>query len=93
MNKIILVALLLTGCAASEPPTPEAQLTPEQIIKRDKARADIATCKYEAAKATGSSPSGYSLYAAMFSDVTNTFREVELYNMCLESKGWGQKKT
>lgn len=63
-------------------------LTEEQKQAAVQKEKDMAVCQYEAAKATGSSPRGYSSYTMMFSDMTDTFRQAELLKLCMKSKGY-----
>lgn len=67
---------------------PMAELTPEQIAKRDKYNQDMNVCKYEAVKATGSSQRGYTVYSTIFNDMGDTFRQAEIIGLCMKSKGY-----
>lgn len=64
------------------------ELTPDQIVKRDKYNQDIAACNYEATKATASGPRGYTVYSTIFNDVGDTFKQAELIGLCMKSKGY-----
>lgn len=85
-----------TGCASRDE-TPEqfeqrkiieeATAKDEQIKSAQKEK-DLSVCKYEAAKATASSQTGYTLYSTIFNDTTNTFKQAELITLCMKSKGW-----
>ena len=85
-----------TGCATPDE-TPEQfaerKILEDRMTETDQEKSaqrekDMAVCQYEAAKATGSSPRGYSSYTMMFNDMTDTFRQAELMKLCMKSKGY-----
>ncbi len=89
MIKLYLAAAItLTGCAGA-PPSPPQQLTPEQIVIRDKARQDMAVCRFEAAKSTQRSQTGYTLSHAISDEMNDSMQRAQLYELCLQAKGYG----
>lgn len=88
-----------TGCALSDE-TPEQfeqrKVLNEAITKDEQAKSaqhekDMDVCRYEAAKATGSSQRGYTMYSTIFNDVGDTFRQAEIIGLCMKSKGYARK--
>lgn len=87
-----------TGCASRDE-TPE-QFEQRKILEEATAideqaksalrEKDMAVCRYEAAKATGSSQRGYTVYSTIFNDVGDTFRQAEIIGLCMKSKGYAK---
>lgn len=77
--------LMLAGCAAA--PT----IYDKPGTNADQQRKDFAECKFEAAKATGSSPSGSFAEdpsTTMANDFAAGMRQGEIMKLCLEAKGY-----
>lgn len=84
--KIIILALYLTLTSCAEPTVYQ-----KQNITTDQQQQDYAQCKFEAAKATGSSPSGsITDYTSgtIANDIATGIRQGEIFKLCLEAKGY-----
>ena len=83
----ILAIVLLAGCAG---PT----IYGKTGTSAEDERKDFADCRYEAAKATGSAPSGSiteNTATTIANDLNTGIRQGEIMRMCLESKGYRQQ--
>jgi len=96
LNKHATTCLPHTGCALQDETSEqfeqrkiiEETITKDRQAKSAQKEKDMAVCRYEATKATGSSQRGYTVYSTIFNDVGDTFRQVELIGLCMKSKGY-----
>lgn len=80
----MMTIVLLAGCAG---PT----IYGKTGTSAEDERKDFADCRYEAAKATGSAPSGSiteNTSTTIANDINTGMRQGEIMRMCLESKGY-----
>lgn len=77
---VILLALVLGGCAANKPVWTRAGATSQDFEK------DKLACEYEAKKHAG----GINTMDPIGSAVESGLRMNELGQMCMRTKGWAQ---
>jgi hypothetical protein len=83
---VTLFALVLTACAG--PVYHKQGITQAQVDR------DIAECRFETLKATGSGPGGSIFYAGqqtIANDIATGIRQGEIMRTCLYLRGYQQK--
>jgi hypothetical protein len=85
---LAVITILVSGCAG-----PTVYFKPGNNAHREK--QDFAECEFEAAKATGSAPSGsitgYNLSNTIANDISTGVRRGEIKHACLVARGYSPK--